>query len=339
MKNIMENETEKKYSVGIDIGGTNIHVALVDADGKIVRQGRFATRDYMDVNDFVARLSGEILDQIQSAGVAEIDRNTGKISDRNCNVIGIGVDAPCVNSKTRCIENPARLPWQGITPLADMLEASTGLPVWIANDANAAAIGEMVYGCARGMENFIVITLGTGVGSGIVVDGHLLNGAHGFAGELGHMTFGFAADRHCGCGRNGCLETCCTASGVVETARRMMKSTDTPSVLRDLAEDQLTSKAIGEAFLTGDALAAKVLHFTEDAMGRAFAEFCAFSDPEAIILFGGVADPRELNATHIKEVMDEHMLYLYRDTKVLFSTLPGADAAILGAASLPWQNN
>lgn len=334
----MENERKKKYSVGVDIGGTNIHVALVDSDGKIVRQERFATRDHMDVNDFVAHLSSVILDQVQSAGVAVIDRSTGKVSGSECNVIGIGVAAPSVNSKTRCIENPARLPWRGITPLAYMLEASTGLPVWLANDANAATIGEMVYGCARGMENFIVITLGTGVGSGIVVDGHLLNGTHGFAGELGHMTFGFAADRHCGCGRNGCMETCCNASGVVETARRMMNSTDTPSVLRELTEEQLTAKAIGEALLAGDELAAKVFHFTEDAMGRAFAEFCAFCDPEAIILFGGVADPRELNADHIKEVMDEHMLYLYRDTKVLFSILPGADAAILGAASLPWQN-
>lgn len=332
----MENEIEQKYSIGVDIGGTNIHVALVTADGSIIRQEGFATRDYMDANDFVKKLGSEIIGMIRESGVATVDE-AGRISESNCSIIGIGIGTPCANPKTKCIENPADLPWKGITPLGRMLESATGLAVWMANDANAAAIGEMTYGCARGMENFIEITLGTGVGSGIVVDGRVLNGMHGFAGELGHMTFGFTADRHCTCGRDGCLQTYCTASGIVETARKMLAASDTQSILRDMPDQQLTAKAIGKAFLQGDGIAAQVLYLTEEVMGKAFAEFCAFCDPEAIILFGGVANPRELNAHHIKEVMDRHMLYLYRDTKIMFSTMPGAHAAILGAASLPWQ--
>lgn len=333
----MNNEPELKYTVGIDIGGTNTQLAVVDSEGGIVGRGKFSTRDYIDINDFVARLRTEIVRLIEETGVGEVDGTSGHVHSEDNRVKGIGIGAPCVNYKTRCIENPAELPWKGIVPLADMLETLTGLPVWISNDANAAAIGEMIYGSARGLENFIEITLGTGVGSGMVVDGRVLNGAHGFAGELGHVTFPFAADRYCGCGRYGCLETCCSAGGVVETARRMMEDSDIPSELREIPGDQLTAKKIGDAFLEGDKLAASVFRFTEEALGKAFAEFCAYSDPEAIILFGGVADPRELNAGHIKEVMDEHMLYLYRDTKILFSTLRGSDAAILGAASLPWQ--
>lgn len=335
----MKKEFGMKYTVGIDLGGTNTQVAVVDAEGKIVTHVKFSTRHYPDVNDFVARLRMEIINLLEVSGVGRMDEATGRIIANNSSIKGIGIGAPCVNYKTRSIENPAELPWQGVTPLADMVEELTGLPVRISNDANVAAIGEMVYGAALGMDNFIEITLGTGVGSGIVVDGRVLNGAHGFAGELGHVTFPFASDRRCGCGRKGCLETCCSAGGIVETARRMMSESDMPSRLREIPDVQLSAQAVGEALLKGDELAAKVYFFTEEVLGKAFAEFCAFSDPEAIILFGGVADPREFDAEHIKQVMDEHSLYLYKDTKVLFSTLRGAEAAVLGAASLPWQNN
>lgn len=314
-----------EYTIGVDLGGTNTHVALVDSLGQIQRQIKFATKDYPDSTEFVRKLGNEI-----KALTPDLQSDTNSLK-------GIGIGAPAVNYKTRSIENPAELPWKGVLPLAEMLESETGMPVWISNDANAAAIGEMIYGNARGMKNFIVITIGTGVGSGIVIDGHVINGQHGFAGELGHMTFPFAADRPCGCGRKGCLQTCCSASGIVETARRFLDETDVPSSLRSVPASELNAKEIGEAFLTGDEIARKVFFFTEEALGKAFAEFCAFSDPEAIILFGGVADPRELSKEHIKEIMDKHSLYLYHDTKILFSLLSGADAAILGAASLPYQ--
>lgn len=333
----MENEIMQKYSIGIDVGGTNIHVALVATDGSIIRQVGFATCEYPDADGFVKKLCKVIIGIISETGVAVVDECSGRVSERNCRVVGIGIGVPCANPKTKCIENPADLPWKGVTPLGQMLESATGLDVWMANDANAAAIGEMTYGCAKGMDSFIEITLGTGVGSGIVVDGRVLNGTHGFAGELGHMTFGFTSDRLCSCGRVGCLQTYCTASGITETARKLLDATHVPSILRNLPDGQLTAKAIGDAYLQGDEIAAQVWYSTEEILGKAFAEFCAFCDPEAIILFGGVADSRELNASHIKEVMDRHMLYLYRDTKILFSTLPGAHAAILGAASLPWQ--
>lgn len=314
-----------EYTIGVDLGGTNTHVALVDSSGKIQKQIKFATKDYPDSSEFVRKLGNEI-----KALTLDLQSNTNSFK-------GIGIGAPAVNHKTRCIENPAELPWKGVLPLAEMLESETGMPVWISNDANAAAIGEMIYGNARGMDNFIVITLGTGVGSGIVIDGHVINGRHGFAGELGHMTFPFATDRPCGCGRKGCLQTCCSASGIVETARRILDETEIPSSLRSIPVSELNAKNIGEAFLAGDEIARRVFYFTEEALGKAFAEFCSFSDPEAIILFGGVANPRELDKDNIKKIMDKHSLYLYHDTKILFSSLNGANAAILGAASLPYQ--
>lgn len=315
-----------KYSYGVDIGGTNTNIALVDRDGNIIDSDRVSTRLYHKVEDFVSVIAKVIAEMTERH----------KVQGRVC---GIGVGAPAVNVKTRCIECASDLPWHDNIPFARMLGSATGLPVSINNDANAAAVGEMMYGAARGMSDFIVLTLGTGVGSGIVCDGHLIEGKNGFAGELGHVAFGWNDDRKCSCGRRGCLQTMCSSGGLVLTARKIMESTLIPSVLRGMNDDELTARAIGEAASAGDNIARQTINIAEEALGRACAEFAAFTDPEAIILFGGVARPEVWNLGHIIDVMNNNILFLYRNKiKLLFSGLQGADAALLGAASLPWQN-
>lgn len=321
----MTTTDNQLFTIGVDLGGTNTQYAVVDAGGTIVMNSSFKTRDYPHIEDFVEKLCDSIERLVDATGTA------GKIK-------GIGIGAPCVNAKMRCIDGATDLPWKGTVPLAEMVETRSGLHVDMANDANAAAIGEMIYGCARSMSDFIMLTLGTGVGSGIVCDGHILNGKRGFAGELGHVTFPFASDRVCGCGRRGCLQTICSSKGMIQTALKLIENTDIPSCLRDLPISDLTAKAIGEASIAGDPLAKKVMRITEEALGKACAEFVAYADPEAIVLFGGVANSDEMDKNHIREVMEENMLYIYKGkVKVLFSSLKGAEAAILGAASLPWQ--
>lgn len=321
----MDKSDKQQFTVGVDLGGTNTQNAVVDASGRILMHVSFKTREYPHIEDFADKLSSVIDSLIQETGTR------GR-------VMGIGIGAPCANSKMRCIDGATDLPWHGTIPLAEMIESRTGLHVEMSNDANAAALGEMIYGCAKGMNDFIMLTLGTGVGSGIVCDGHIINGKSGFAGELGHVTFPFAADRICACGRRGCLQTICSSKGMVTTALRLIDGTDIPSSLRKLPVEELTAKAIGETSLKGDPLAKKVMYITEEALGKACAEFVALTDPEAIILFGGAANPDEMDVAHITEVMEENMLHIYKGkVKVLFSRLPGAEAAILGAASLPWQ--
>lgn len=218
-----------------------------------------------------------------------------------------------------------------------MIEKRLGLKTVISNDANAAAIGEMTYGAASGLKNFIVLTLGTGVGGGVVCDGHLLTGTNGFAGELGHITFPFAADRKCGCGRTGCLQTVASAKGIVETTRRILKSTTEPSSLRYVPDGELTAKHVGEAAAAGDKVAIQVFDFTGRCLGKAAAEYASFTDPQAIILFGGVAKAGDLLLKPMREAFSESALHLYRDrVRFLVSSLKDSDAAVLGAASLPY---
>ncbi|MDE6553522.1 MAG: ROK family protein [Muribaculaceae bacterium] len=310
------------FTVGVDLGGTNTVFAIVDKTGYIIDKESFPTKTP----------SVDVWADILADGISRmIDRHS-----LQGDIVGIGIGAPSANATTGSIEGATNLPWPPPVPLANLLEARLGLPVKVNNDANAAAIGEKAYGIAAGMNDFIVLTLGTGVGGGVVCNGHLLSGARGFAGELGHVTFPFASDRVCGCGRNGCLETVASARGIVETAKRKMAESNRQSSLRNISIDNLTSKAIAEAAIEGDELAKEVYDFTGECLGKAAAEFAAFTDPEAIILFGGVAKAGDLLVNPMRDAFGKATLHLYRDrVRFLVSSLEGANAALVGAASLP----
>ena len=251
---------------------------------------------------------------------------------------GVGIGAPMANYYTGEIVNAANLPWKGIVPLGWLIEKKTGLPTKVTNDANAAAIGEMKYGVAQGMKDFIVITLGTGVGSGVVANGQLIYGHDGFAGELGHVTAPVLEGRACGCGRVDCLETYASATGIVRTAKIWLGTRTDESVLRNIECDKLTSKMLYDAAIDGDKLAKEIFDFTGAVLGDAFCNFIAFSAPEAIVLFGGLANAGELLLDPIRKRMNENVVFLWKDkVKVLKSSLPGADAAVLGASALGWK--
>lgn len=315
-------DSSRRFTIGVDLGGTNTVYALVDDMGNIIDKESFPTLT-PNVDAWADMLSEGILNMI---GQHQL---TG-------NVVGVGIGAPSANASSGCIEGATNLPWTPPIPLVKMMEERLSLPVLINNDANAAALGERAYGVAKGMDNFIVLTLGTGVGGGVVCNGHLLTGARGFATELGHIRFPFAEGRVCGCGREGCLETVASARGIVETARRMMSESDIPSILREVDDQYLTAKIISEAATAGDILAKTVYDFTGKCLGEAAAEFAAFTDPEAVILFGGVAKAGKLLTLPMAEAFDKKVLHLYRGrVKILISTLCDADAAIIGAASLP----
>ncbi len=315
----------KEYVLGIDIGGTNTACAIVDHDGKIIASGKFSSRGYKDGKQYVTALCDKLRELIASAGME------GRI-------VGIGVGAPCANYSTGEIESAADLPWARNTPLGRLIEEGMQLPTLVTNDANAAAVGEMTYGVARDMKNFIILTLGTGVGSGIVADGKVITGHRGFAGELGHIIVNEPEMRPCGCGRNGCLETYCSASGVARTAKQMLATEDTPSLLRDIDAEKLTSKDVYEAACKGDELARHVFEFTGRVLGAACANFACFSEPEAIVLFGGLAQAGDMLIKPLEKEMDSLMLSLYKGhVKILVSTLNEDGAAMLGASALGWE--
>lgn len=319
------DKVDKPYVVGIDIGGTNTAFGIVDARGNVVASDSIKTGHYDNPEEYVAA----VCDGLEKL----IEANGGK--DK---IKGIGVGAPNANYYTGNIENAANLPWKGIVPLAHLFEERIGIPTAITNDANAAAMGEMQYGAARGMKNFIMITLGTGVGSGIVINGQLVYGCDGFAGELGHVTMRRQNGRLCGCGRYGCLEAYCSATGVARTAREVLTSSTEQSLLRDIPAESITSKDVYDAAVKGDTLAKKIFDFTGEMLGEAFADFIAFSSPEAIILFGGLAKSGEFLFKPIKESLDAHVMPIFKGkAKLLPSELPSADAAILGASALAWE--
>ena len=319
----MEQNRKKLYTVGIDIGGTNTVFGIVDEQGHILSHDGIKTKDYPDINVYADTVAGHLRSLIEAAGGIEL-------------INGIGVGAPNANYYTGQIEQAPNLPWKGTVPLARMLRERLTLPVTLTNDANAAALGEMTYGVARGMKDFIMITLGTGVGSGIVINGRLVYGHDGFAGELGHVIVR-RGDRLCGCGRRGCLETYCSATGIVRTVHEMLSSTDTPSLLRDIPLDKVTSKDIYDAAEQGDKLALEIFRFTGTVLGEAFADFIAFSSPEAIVLFGGLAKAGEYIMAPIREAMDANVMSIYKGkTRLLTSALKDSDAAVLGASALAW---
>ncbi len=315
----------KPYVVGIDIGGTNTVFGIVDARGNVIASSSIKTGKFADVNDYVADLKTALTSLLEAHDAVD-------------KIAGIGVGAPNGNYFSGCIENPPNLPWKGKIPFAHLLHEAFGVPVALTNDANAAAIGEMTYGVARGMKDFIMITLGTGVGSGIVVNGQLVYGHDGFAGELGHVIVKPSNGRMCGCGRSGCLEAYCSATGVARTAREFLEIRTDPSRLRDIPVEEITSKDVYDAAVLGDKLAKEIFQYTGEIMGRAFANFVAFSSPEAIILFGGLARSGELLMKPIKESMDRNMLNVFKGkTKLLLSELKESDAAVLGASALGWE--
>ena len=315
----------KPYVVGIDIGGTNTVFGIVDARGTIIASGSIKTNKFNEVEDYVNELHTELF------RLLEQNNATDKI-------MGIGVGAPNGNYFNGTIEFAPNLPWRGVIPLAQMLTDRFGIPVSLTNDANAAAIGEMTYGAARGLKDFIMITLGTGVGSGIVVNGQLVYGHDGFAGELGHVIVRPNNGRLCGCGRTGCLEAYTSATGVARTAREFLEVRNDPSSLRQIPIQDITSKDVYDAAITGDKLALEIFDYTGKILGEAFANFIAFSSPKAIILFGGLAKAGDLILKPIKEAMDRNTLNIYKGkVKIMFAELKESDAAVLGASALGWE--
>ncbi|MBD5213792.1 MAG: ROK family protein [Bacteroidales bacterium] len=311
------------YVVGIDIGGTNTVFGLVDARGTVVASSSIKTAAYPEFDQYIDALHKAIDRLIASHNAQGL-------------IHGIGVGAPNANYYTGKIEYAPNLIWKGELPLAEKLSEKFQLPVVITNDANAAAIGEMTYGAARGMKDFIMITLGTGVGGGVVSNGTMIYGFDGMAGELGHI-IARRNGRLCGCGRNGCLETYCSATGVVRTAYEFLEARpDEETLLR--GREDLTSKDIYDAAVAGDHMARDVFDFTGRVLGEMLADFVSFTSPQAIIIFGGLTKSGELLMRPLRESFEANNMPIHRGkVKLLFSELKEADAAVLGASALGWE--
>ena len=314
----------KPYVLGIDIGGTNTVFGIVDARGNVIASSSIKTGKHADFNDY--------LDELYSVASHLIEANeaTDKIQ-------GIGIGAPNANYYTGEINNAANLPWKDVK-LAQLVSEKFGIPVAVTNDANAAALGEMTYGAARGLKDFIMITLGTGVGSGIVINGQVVYGHDGLAGELGHLIIKRNNGRLCGCGRTGCLEAYCSATGVARSAREFLEIRTEPSILRNLPIEEITSKDVYDAAIQGDQIAKDIFNYTGTLLGEAMADMTVFSSPEAFILFGGLAKSGELLLRPMREAMDRTMLSAFKGKpKIILSELKEADAAVLGASALGWE--
>ena len=315
---------EQKYVIGLDLGGTNSIFGIVNARGEIKAQTAIKTQDYLTIDDYI-NASCEALQPI-------ID-SVGGISS----IKGMGIGAPSGNFYTGCIEHAANLKWEFV-PITQLFHDRLNIPVSLANDANAAALGEMTYGAARGMKDFIMITLGTGVGSGIVVNRQLVLGCDSFAGELGHFIIDNSPEaRPCGCGRKGCLETYCSATGVARTAREFLEKRNDASLLRELDPANITSLDIYNAAIKGDALAKDIFDSTGTILGKSCANFATFSSPEAFIFFGGLTKAGDLLMDPIKKAYDENILNMCKGkAQLLISSLNGSKAAVLGASALGW---
>lgn len=314
------------YAIGMDIGGTNTVFGIVNKEGQVICSDSVKTQQYVVLDDYINTVSTKIKALMASQNLT------------NADITGLGIGAPNACYYRGTIEYAPNLPWKGIViPLADLFsKALGGMKVTITNDANAAALGERAYGVAKGMDHFIMITLGTGVGSGIIIDGKLLYGNDGFAGELGHVIVK-PGGRECGCGRKGCLEAYCSATGIARTARERLTTTDEPSLLRKVNIDTLNSKDIYDAAVEGDKMAIDIFKETGTILGHALADMVVFSNPEAIVLFGGLAKAGNFITKYTYEAMEERMFPPFKGkTKLLLSTLKDADAAVLGASALAW---
>lgn len=316
----------KPYVIGIDMGGTNTVFGLVDARGQVIATDSIKTMKHTDFDEYVKDLHKAIMRMLEA-------------NDAVDKVKGIGIGAPNANYYTGEIVNAPNLPWGDKVPLAEKVsKAFHGIPVAVTNDANAAALGEMTYGAARGMKDFIMITLGTGVGSGIVVDGHVVYGHDGFAGELGHLVVKRNNGRVCGCGKTGCLETYCSATGVARTAREFLETRSDESTLRNLDIDEITSKDVYDAAVSGDKLAKEIFDYTGKILGESMADMAAFSSPQAFILFGGLTKSGDLLMKPLLEAFEKNLFKTYKGKiKILISELKESDAAVLGASALGWE--
>lgn len=317
--------TLDSLAVGIDIGGTGTKFGIVDRLGNVLFSSEIGTKKHTYIETFIDELKEHLLPLIEKTG------GIGRIK-------GIGVGAPNGNFYTGTVEYAPNLPWKGILPLAKLIQDDFKLPVILTNDANAAALGEMMYGAAQGMKDFIMITLGTGVGSGIVANGKLIYGHDGFAGELGHTTIIPDGRLHPGTGKKGSLESYASATGVTTTAIELLEKSDRPSLLREVPKNKIDSKKVYEAAIQGDALAQEIFEFTGKILGMALANFIMFSSPEAIILFGGLTKAGDLILSPTKKYMEENLIQVFQNkVKILVSHLNESDAAILGASALVWD--
>lgn len=308
-------------ALGIDIGGTGTTFGIVDRRGQILDKGEMSSKGFATVHDFIAALKEQLRPMIEKAG-----------SD---NIVGTGVGAPNANFYTGEIQDAANLPWKGVIPLAKLLTDALHYKVVVTNDANAAALGEMTYGAAKGMKDFIIITLGTGIGSGFVANGQLIYGHDGFAGEFGHFT-AVRDGRMCGCGRKGCVETYSSATGIVRSAEEWLEERDDDTVLRQ-HKGSITAKMIHDAAVEGDAFALELFEFSGKILGQTLADAVAITSPEAIIFFGGLAKSGEILMKHVRRHMEANLLNVFRNkVKFTYSALADADAAILGASALAW---
>ena len=315
----------KPYVIGIDMGGTNTAFGIVDARGTVIASSSIKTGTHSKIEDYIDELHTEI------SRIIVANDAVGKIN-------GIGIGAPNANYFTGVIEDGVNLPWPTPIPLAKLVSDKFGIPCVITNDANAAAIGEMTYGAARGLKDFIMITLGTGVGSGIVVNGQMVYGHDGFAGELGHVIMNRNNGRVCGCGRTGCLEAYCSATGVARTAREFLEIRTDESLLRDYDIDSITSKDVYDCAVKGDKLAIDIFNYTGTILGEALADFVTFSSPEAFVIFGGLTKSGDYIMNPIREAFDKNIMKVFKGkVKILISELKESDAAVLGASALGWE--
>ena len=319
-------ETPVEYAIGIDVGGTGTKFGIVNHRGDILHKGEIVTTDYKDINLFIDKLYKDLQPIIKAVGGLQF-------------IKGIGIGAPNGNYYNGTIEYAPNLIWKGILPIAKLITDKFKKPCILTNDANAAAIGEMMYGAARGMRDFIMITLGTGVGSGIIANGQLIYGHDGFAGELGHTIIRPEGRLHWGTGMRGSLETYTSATGISITAKEIIdERVSEKTLLRDIPHDEITSKKVYEAAIKGDKIANEVFQFTGKILGEALANFVMFSSPEAIILFGGVCKAGKLLLDPVKENMEKNLLPIFQNkVKLIFSELKESDAAILGASALVWE--
>ncbi|MEY3056062.1 MAG: hypothetical protein RL548_685 [Bacteroidota bacterium] len=313
------------YIAGVDIGGTGTKFGIVDNLGNVLSSDTMSTRGHADIHAYINELYDKLMILIDKVG------GVGRIK-------GIGVGAPNGNIYTGTIEYAPNLPWKGIIPLAKLIQDKFKLPVKLTNDANAAAVGEMTYGAAKGMKNFILIALGTGVGSGIVANGELIYGHDGMAGELGHTIIIPDGRIHPGTGKKGSLESYASATGVATSAVEILNTTDKPSTLRNIPIDKIDSKAVFEAATAGDEVAKEVFEYTGRILGISLANFVMFSSPEAIILFGGLTKAGDLILKPTREHMEANLIEVFQNKiKILVSHLKESDAAILGASALMWE--
>lgn len=318
--------SEKKLAIGIDIGGTGTKYGIVDRDGNVLFSGEMSTKKHKEIEPYIDELYVHLLELIEKAG--GIDQ-----------MIGVGVGAPNGNFYSGTIEYAPNLPWKGIIPLAKLMSEKFKLPVTLTNDANAAAIGEMMYGAAKGLKDFIMITLGTGVGSGIVANGQLIYGHDGFAGELGHTIVIPDGRIHEGTGKRGSLESYASATGVRLTSLELLEKSNEDSLLRTVKKEDLDSKTVYDAAIKGDRLALEIFEYTGKVLGLALANAVMFSSPEAIILFGGLTKAGDLILKPTRKSMEDSLIQVFQDkVKILISHLKESDAAILGASALVWEN-